>query len=72
VSRKALSGSELAGRLRDRDVSVAAAVLNLLEDASRGEQARELLAALGPGVLGGEAPGHIVGSPDRRGSGSRR
>jgi LAO/AO transport system kinase len=61
VSRKALSGSELAGRLRDRDVSVAAAVLNLLEDASRGEQARELLAALGPGVLGGEAPGHIVG-----------
>jgi LAO/AO transport system kinase len=61
LSRTALSGSELAGRLRDRDVSVAPAVLNLLEDASRREEARELLVALGPGVLGGEAPGHIVG-----------
>jgi LAO/AO transport system kinase len=58
---KALSGSELAGRLRDRDVSVAPAVLNLLEDASRLAEARELLVALGPGALGGEAPGHIVG-----------
>jgi LAO/AO transport system kinase len=54
-------GSELAARLRDRDVSVAAAVLNLLEDATRREEARELLVALGPGALGGEAAGHIVG-----------
>jgi LAO/AO transport system kinase len=58
---KALSASELAGRLRDRDVSVAPAVLNLLEDASRRAEARDLLVALGPGALGGEAPGHIVG-----------
>jgi LAO/AO transport system kinase len=61
LSRKAVSGTELAARLRERDVSVAPAVLNLLEDASRREEARELLVALGPGALGGEAPGHIVG-----------
>ena len=61
MSRKAVSGTELAARLRERDVSVAPAVLNLLEDASRREEARELLVALGPGALGGEAPGHIVG-----------
>jgi LAO/AO transport system kinase len=61
LSRKALSGSELAGRLRDRDVSVAPAVLNLLEDASRRAEARDLLVALGPRALGSEAPGHIVG-----------
>ncbi|HEX2703423.1 MAG TPA: GTP-binding protein [Solirubrobacteraceae bacterium] len=42
-------------------MSVAAAVLNLLEDATRREEARELLVALGPGALGGEAAGHIVG-----------
>lgn len=61
MSRKALSGSELAGRLRGRDVSVAPAVLNLLEDASRRAEARDLLVALGPRALGSEAPGHIVG-----------
>ena len=61
MSRKTVSGSELAARLRERDVSVAPAVLNLLEDASRREEAQDLLVALGPGALGGEAPGHIVG-----------
>ena len=61
MSRKAVSGSELAARLRERDVSVAPAVLNLLEDASRRDEAQDLLVALGPGALGGEAPGHIVG-----------
>ena len=56
-------GGGLGARLRERDLSAAAPVLNLLE--SRTPDAREqtaaLLAAVSPGVLGGEAPGHIVG-----------
>ena len=55
--------SELAARLRDGDLSAAPAVLNLVE--SRTPQARaetaELLAALSPAALGGEAAGHVVG-----------
>jgi LAO/AO transport system kinase len=60
-SRRAVGGEELAARLRDRDVSAAPALLNLLEDDSRRAEARELLVALGPLALGGEAAGHIVG-----------
>ncbi len=56
-------GAELGARLRDRDVSAAAAVLNLVE--SRSAEAREqteaLLSAVSPAALGGEAPGFIVG-----------
>jgi LAO/AO transport system kinase len=56
-------GGELARRLRARDLSVAPAVLNLVE--SRGENARQetaaLLAALSPQVLGTEASAHVVG-----------
>jgi LAO/AO transport system kinase len=56
-------GTELGARLRERDLSVAPAVLNLVE--SRGEAARaqtaQLLAAVSPASLGGEAPAHIVG-----------
>jgi LAO/AO transport system kinase len=56
-------GRELAARLRDRDLSAAAAVLNLVE--SRRHDARAeteaLLAAVSPAALGGEAPGQIVG-----------
>ena len=55
--------SELAARLRDGDLTAAPAVLNLVE--SRRPQARaetaELLAALSPAVLGGEAAGHVIG-----------
>lgn len=55
--------SELAARLRDGDLRAAAAVLNLVEsrtpDARR--QTAELLAALSPAALGGEAPAHVVG-----------
>jgi LAO/AO transport system kinase len=53
----------LAERLRARDLSAAPAVLNLLESRT-GRSRREtevLLAALSPGALGGEAPGHVVG-----------
>ena len=49
----------LAAALRARDASVAPAVLDLLE--AQGPEAGELLAALSPRALGGEAPGHIVG-----------
>jgi LAO/AO transport system kinase len=56
-------GAELAVRLRERDLSAAPGVLNLVE--SRTPEAREqttaLLAALSPAALGAEAPAHIVG-----------
>jgi LAO/AO transport system kinase len=59
----AVSGAELGARLRERDTTVAAAVLNLVE--SRAPQARaeaeELLKAVSPGELGGEANAHVVG-----------
>ena len=57
------TGQALAARLRDRDLEVAPAVLNLVE--SRTEAAREqtavLLGAIAPSELGGEAPAEIVG-----------
>jgi LAO/AO transport system kinase len=57
------AGAELGARLRDGDLSVAAAVLNLVE--SRTPEAREataeLLAAVSPAALGGEAQAHVVG-----------
>jgi LAO/AO transport system kinase len=55
--------SELGARLRERDLSAAPAVLNLIENRSPGarERSEELLAALSPAALGAEAPAHIVG-----------
>jgi LAO/AO transport system kinase len=55
--------TDLADRLRDRDVTVAAAVLNLVESRSPDArvQSEELLAAVSPARLGGEPPAHIVG-----------
>jgi LAO/AO transport system kinase len=64
-------GAELGRRLRERDLSVAPAVLNLVESrtpAARAETA-ELLAAVSPGALGGEAPAHVVGVTGPPGSG---
>jgi LAO/AO transport system kinase len=56
-------GAELGRRLRERDLTAAPAVLNLVE--SRAPEAREqteaLLKAVSPAALGGEAPAHIVG-----------
>jgi GTPase len=59
----AADGAELGARLREHEISVAPAVLNLLETRSPGarEQASALLAAVSPAALGGEAPGHVVG-----------
>ena len=58
------TAAELAGRLRERDLSASAEVLNLLETRSDDARAQtaELLAAISPGALdGAETPGHIVG-----------
>jgi LAO/AO transport system kinase len=53
----------LAERLRARDLTAAAAALNLLESRIDGDRAAgaQLLAALSPAVLGGEAPALIAG-----------
>jgi LAO/AO transport system kinase len=56
-------GSELGARLRQRDLSAAAAVLNLVENRTPGarEQTAALLASVSPTALHGEAPAHLVG-----------
>ncbi len=58
-----MSGAELGARLRRGDLSAAPAVLNLLESTTPESRmaATELLDAVSPAALGGEAPGHIVG-----------
>ncbi len=61
MSRRTESAGDLAARLRARDVAAAPAVLNLVEDGTRRDEAVELLAALSPRALGGEAAGHVVG-----------
>jgi LAO/AO transport system kinase len=57
------AGAELAARLRAHDLTVAPAVLNLVESrtpAAR-EQAAALLSAVSPAALGEEPGAHIVG-----------
>jgi LAO/AO transport system kinase len=65
------TGGDLGARLRDGDLSAAPAVLNLVE--SRAPQDRPeiaaLLRAVSPGVLGHEAPGHVVGVTGPPGAG---
>jgi LAO/AO transport system kinase len=58
-----LTGRELGERLRERDLSAAPAVLNLVESRTETDRAQtaELLAAVAPAALGGEAPAQIVG-----------
>jgi len=64
-------GADLGSRLRARDLSAAPAVLNLVESATPAarEQSAELLRAVAPGALGGEAPGHVVGVTGPPGAG---
>jgi LAO/AO transport system kinase len=65
------SGAALGRRLRERDLSAAPAILNLLEstiDADR-KQARALLAEVSPVKLGHEPTGHIVGVTGPPGAG---
>jgi LAO/AO transport system kinase len=56
-------GAALGARLRVRDLGAAPAALNLLESRAPAdrEQAAALLRELSPAMLGGEAPGHLVG-----------
>jgi LAO/AO transport system kinase len=58
-----VDGAELGARLRERDLSAAPAVLNLVESRAPGARAQTsaLLAAISPAALGAEAPGHIIG-----------
>jgi LAO/AO transport system kinase len=58
-----LTGRELGERLRERDLSAAPAVLNLVESRTETDRAQtaELLAAIAPDALAGEAPAQIVG-----------
>ena len=65
------SGSDLAERLRARDLSAAADVLNLVENRSpeRREEIAALLAGVSPATLGGEAPAHVVGITGPPGAG---
>jgi LAO/AO transport system kinase len=57
------SGAALAARLREGELSAAAAVLNLVENRTPAARAESeaLLAAVSPAALGAEAPAHIVG-----------
>jgi LAO/AO transport system kinase len=66
-----VNGADLGTRLRERDLSVVPAVLNLLESSTPGdrEQAVALLREVSPAALGGEAPGHIVGVTGPPGAG---
>ena len=66
-----MQAQELAARLRDGDLSVAPAVLNLVESRAPRDQAAiaELLAAVSPAALGGEAPAHVVGITGPPGAG---
>jgi LAO/AO transport system kinase len=61
--------SELGARLRDRDLSAAPAVLNLVETRTRRDEVAALLAEVSPAALGGEAPGHLVGITGPPGAG---
>lgn len=58
-----MTGRELGERLRERDLSAAPAVLNLVESRTATDRAQtaELLQAVAPAALAGEAPGQIVG-----------
>ncbi|MCP9489500.1 MAG: ATP/GTP-binding protein [Solirubrobacteraceae bacterium MAG38_C4-C5] len=60
---EAPSGADLGRRLRDGDLSVAPAVLNLVESrpAQEAGEVEALLHEVAPGALGGEARAHVVG-----------
>lgn len=65
------TGTDLGRRLRERDLSAAPAVLNLLESTTQAdrEQALALLSEISPSRLGGELPGRIVGVTGPPGAG---
>jgi LAO/AO transport system kinase len=68
---EAPTGAELGRRLRERDLSAAPAVLNLVEHRAAGgrEEVAALLREVSPAALGGEAPAHVVGVTGPPGAG---
>jgi LAO/AO transport system kinase len=64
-------GAGLGQRLRERDLSAAPAALNLLESTAADDrvQAAALLREVSPELLGGEAPGHVIGVTGPPGAG---
>jgi len=71
TDRGAPSGAELGARLRERDLSAAPAVLNLVENRAPGgaEEVEALLREVSPAALGGEAGAHVVGITGPPGAG---
>ena len=71
AAREPLTGGELGARLRERDLSAAPAALNLVENRSPSmrPEIADLLGAVSPAALGGEAPAHIVGVTGPPGAG---
>jgi LAO/AO transport system kinase len=65
------SGSDLAARLRSRDLRAAPDVLNLVENraSDRRDEIARLLAGVSPAALRGEAPAHVVGITGPPGAG---
>ncbi len=65
------SGSDLAERLRERDLTAAADVLNLVENRApeRRSEIAALLGGVSPATLGREAPAHVVGITGPPGAG---
>jgi LAO/AO transport system kinase len=63
--------AELGRRLRERDLSAAPAVLNLVENRAPAgrEEVATLLREVSPAVLGNEAPGHVIGVTGPPGAG---
>ena len=63
--------AELGRRLRERDLSAAPAVLNLVENRAPAgrEEVATLLHEVSPAVLGDEAPGHVIGVTGPPGAG---
>ena len=63
MSGSSLEGAELGARLRDRDTTIAPAVLNLLESRSPTARAAAdaMMGAISPAMLGGEADAHVIG-----------
>jgi LAO/AO transport system kinase len=61
--------ADLGVRLRERDLSAAPAVLNLVETRTRRDELPDLLREVSPAVLGAEAPGHLVGVTGPPGAG---
>lgn len=61
--------AQLGARLRERDLTAAPAVLNLVENRARRSETADLLREVSPAALGAEPPGHLVGVTGPPGAG---